>query len=117
YDDPIGVTAAFNMNLLARINRELDADFDLKRFQHQVRYNEEERRVEMHLLSTENQIVHVRRASCAFSFRKGETIWTENSQKFNRVELVDMACKTGFRCEAQWVDTQWPFSQNLLTAV
>jgi len=117
YDDPIGVTAAFNMNLLARINRELEADFDLKRFQHLVRYNEEERRVEMHLLSTENQIVHVRRASCAFSFRKGETIWTENSQKFNRDELIDMAHKTGFRCEAQWIDTQWPFSQNLLTAV
>jgi dimethylhistidine N-methyltransferase len=117
YDDPIGATAAFNLNLLARINRELDANFDLSKFQHVVRYNENERRVEMHLRSTEDQIVHIRRASCAFSFRKDETIWTENSQKFNRDEIVEMAQRSGFRCETQWIDLEWPFSQNLLIAV
>ncbi len=117
YDDPIGATASFNLNLLARINRELDADFDLSKFQHVVRYNEDERRVEMHLRSRQDQIVHVRRASSAFSFRTGETIWTENSQKFNRDEIVDMAQRSGFRCETQWIDQQWPFSQNLLVAV
>lgn len=117
YDDPIGATAAFNLNLLARINRELDANFDLSKFQHVVRYNENERRVEMRLRSTEDQIVHIRRASCAFSFRKDETIWTENSQKFNRDEIVEMAQRSGFRCETQWIDLEWPFSQNLLIAV
>ena len=64
-----------------------------------------------------DQIVHVRRASCAFSFRKDETIWTENSQKFNRDEIVEMAQRSGFRCETQWIDLEWPFSQNLLIAV
>jgi L-histidine N-alpha-methyltransferase len=116
YDDPAGVTAAFNLNLLARINRELDANFDLAQFEHAVRYNEAERRIEMHLRSTSDQVVRIPMAGCTATFRKGETIWTENSQKFNREELVQMAQRTGFRCEAQWVDVEWPFAQNLWVA-
>ncbi len=83
YDDPAGVTAAFNKNLLARINRELDADFDLSRFEHVVRYDEAERRVEMHLRSSEWQRICIRKAGFRFYMREGETIWTESSHKYD----------------------------------
>lgn len=117
YDDPIGVTAAFNLNLLARINRELGASFDLERFRHEVRWNEAERRVEMHLRSTCVQTVRIPRASCTASFTKDETIWTESSRKYFPYEVVEMATRRGFRCDAQWIDAEWPFAQNLLIAV
>jgi L-histidine N-alpha-methyltransferase len=117
YDDPLGVTAAFNLNLLARINRELDADFDLSRFQHVVRYDEDERRIEMHLRSTTAQTVTIRKAECAVTLRKEEMIWTESSHKYGREEVTAMGERTGFRCEAQWVDQEWPFAQSLLVAV
>lgn len=117
YDDPIGVTAAFNLNLLARINRELGANFDLARFRHEVRWNEAERRVEMHLRSTCVQTVRIPRASCTVSFTKDETIWTESSRKYFPYEVVGMATRRGFRCDAQWIDAEWPFAQNLLIAV
>ncbi len=117
YDDPIGVTAAFNLNLLARINRELGANFDLERFRHEVRWNEAERRVEMHLRSTCAQTVRIPRASCTVSFSKDETIWTESSRKYFPDEVVGMATRRGFRCDAQWIDAEWPFAQNLLIAV
>jgi L-histidine Nalpha-methyltransferase len=83
YDDPAGVTAAFNMNLLSRINRELGADFDLKQFRHVARYDDSERRVEMHLLSKVWQRVTIREAGFSFHLREGETIWTESSHKYN----------------------------------
>jgi L-histidine N-alpha-methyltransferase len=117
YNDPIGVTAAFNLNLLARINRELGANFDLERFRHEVRWNEAERRVEMHLRSTCVQTVRIPRASCTVSFTKDETIWTESSRKYFPYEVVGMATRRGFRCDAQWIDAEWPFAQNLLIAV
>src|SRR5713226_3828884 len=117
YDDPAGVTAAFNLNLLARINRELGANFDLSRFRHEVRWNEAERRVEMHLRSTCVQTVRIPRASCTVSFTKDETIWTESSRKYFPYEVVGMATRRGFRCDAQWIDAEWPFAQNLLIAV
>ena len=116
YDDPTGVTAAFNRNLLGRLNRELGADFDLTRFAHEVRYNESERRIEMHLRATSQQSVHIPRAGTVASFREGETIWTESSHKYRREEVVEMGRRTGFRCEAQWVDYEWPFAQSLLIA-
>ena len=78
YDDPAGVTAAFNLNLLARINRELDADFDLRQFEHVARWDAAERRVEMHLRSKREQTVGIRRAGFEARFRKDETIWTES---------------------------------------
>src|SRR5438874_10258319 len=74
YDDPLGVTAAFNLNLLARINRELDADFDLQQFEHIARYNQEMRSVEMHLRSRRSQIVHIPRSGTAIDFAEDETI-------------------------------------------
>ncbi|HVN09597.1 MAG TPA: L-histidine N(alpha)-methyltransferase [Patescibacteria group bacterium] len=116
YDDPTGVTAAFNLNLLARINRELGADFDLQRFDHRVRYDRAERRVEMHLRSTTDQIVRVPRAALEVRFAAGETIWTESSHKYSCGEVVEMSRRCGFRCEAQWVDAEWPFAQSLWIA-
>jgi len=116
YDDPTGVTAAFNLNLLARINRELGADFDLTRFDHLARYNHAERRVEMHLRSVESQQVRIPGAGLTTWLSRGETIWTESSHKYNLFEIVGMSGRAGFRCEAQWVDDEWPFAQNLWIA-
>jgi L-histidine Nalpha-methyltransferase len=116
YDDPAGVTAAFNLNLLARINRELGADFDLSCFKHQVRWNRVERRIEMHLRSTCRQTVHVPAASLRFMLDEDETIWTESSHKYQAEEIPEMAERTGFRCDGQWIDREWPFAQNLLIA-
>ena len=116
YDDPAGVTAAFNKNLLARINRELAADFDLSRFEHVVRYDESERRIEMHLRSTEWQRVTIRKAGFGFSLREGETIWTESSHKYDLKEVVEMGQRTGYRCVGQWCDSEWGFAQNLFFA-
>jgi L-histidine N-alpha-methyltransferase len=116
YNDPAGVTAAFNLNLLARINRELGADFDLAGFQHEARWNSVERRIEMHLRSTRRQTVHVPGASLRFMLDEDETIWTESSHKYKAGEISDMAEGTGFRCDRQWIDREWPFAQNLLIA-
>jgi len=114
YDDPLGVTAAFNLNLLARINRELDGNFDLSRFRHLAQYNVQERRIEMHLRSTLAQTVTIRKAELTVTIQKGETIWTESSHKYASEEIVEMAQKTGFRCDGQWFDHEWAFAQNLL---
>src|ERR1700693_677205 len=116
YDDPLGVTAAFNLNLLARINRELGADFDLAAFRHEARYNIPQQRVEMHLRSTRDQIVTIPRAGCSVSFLKDETIWTESSHKYRAEEISEMAKRSGFRCDAQWIDAEWPFAESLLIA-
>ena len=116
YDDALGVTAAFNLNLLARINSELDADFDLAQFKHVARINHEARSVEMHLRSMCRQTVHVPAAELLVEFLEGETIWTESSHKYSPQEVFSMASTAGFRCEAQWIDEQWPFAENLLIA-
>jgi L-histidine N-alpha-methyltransferase len=116
YDDAIGVTAAFNLNLLARINRELDADFDLTAFRHEARYNSEFRRVEMHLRSTRDQKVNISRAGCSVSFRQNETIWTESSHKYRAEDVAGMAQRNGFRCDSQWLDLEWAFAESLLIA-
>ncbi len=116
YDDPAGVTAAFNLNLLARINRELGADFDLSSYRHQARWNRVERRIEMHLRSMCRQTVHVPAASLRFMLDEDETIWTESSHKYQPEEIPEMAERTGFRCDGQWIDREWPFAQNLLIA-
>jgi dimethylhistidine N-methyltransferase len=117
YDDPLGVTAAFNLNLLARINRELDGDFSLDRFEHEARFNSETRSVEMHLRSARAQTVQIRHARLSVRFEEGETIWTENSHKYTPLEVVRMAENSGFRCMAQWIDREWPFAESLLTAI
>jgi L-histidine Nalpha-methyltransferase len=116
YDDDLGVTAAFNLNLLARINRELYADFDLANFEHLARINHQTRSVEMHLRSRCNQTVNIPAADLRVEFLEGETIWTESSHKYAQDEVFSMALSTGFRCEAQWIDEQWPFAENLLIA-
>jgi L-histidine Nalpha-methyltransferase len=116
YDDPAGVTAAFNKNLLARMNRELSADFDLSCFAHEARWNAAERRVEMHLRSLTRQHIQIPAAALRITLDEDETIWTESSHKYYLGEAADMAERTGFRCEAQWVDEEWPFAQNLLIA-
>lgn len=116
YDDPAGVTAAFNLNLLARLNRELSADFDLSQFRHEARWNQAERRIEMHLRSTERQCVRIPAAGLRIMFEENETIWTESSHKYRPEEVIIMAQETGFRCDSQWIDEHWPFAQNLLIA-
>ena len=116
YDDPLGVTAAFNLNILARINRELDGNFDLPEFEHVALYDERERRIEMHLRARSDQEVRVAAAELDIKIREGETIWTESSHKFNVAEIVRVSEDCGFRCAAQWVDTEWPFAETLLIA-
>jgi L-histidine Nalpha-methyltransferase len=116
YDDEVGVTAAFNLNLLARINRELDADFDLRQFSHAPKMNYEARSVEMHLRSNRNQTVSIPAAEIVVDFLEGETIWTESSHKYSPEEIFQMASDAGFRCKAQWIDQQWPFAESLLIA-
>src|ERR1700722_17400056 len=117
YDDPAGVTAAFNKNLLARINRELDGDFDLGQFEHMVRWDEAERRIEMHLRSKVWQPVTIRKAGFRFYLREGETIWTESSHKYDAKAVVRMGERAGYRCDGQWFDHEWPVAQNLFFAV
>jgi L-histidine Nalpha-methyltransferase len=117
YDDSLGVTAAFDMNILARINRELDANFELAQFRHEARYNEQEQRVEMHLRSLRDQVVKIPEARCSVCFQKDETIWTESSHKYRAENIPAMAKRNGFRCDAQWIDKDWPFAENLLFAV
>jgi len=117
YDDPIGATAAFDLNLLARINRELGGTFDLSGFRHEARWNARERRIEMHLRAAAAQRVRIEAADVEVDFRAGETIWTESSHKFRLEEIPQLAERAGFRCDGRWVDGEWPFSQNLFVAV
>jgi len=114
YDDAAGVTAAFNLNLLARINRELGGDFVLGNFSHQARYDRAQRRVEMHLRARVAQRVFIRDAGFVVNIREGETIWTESSHKFRLREIPQIAARSGFHCAAQWVDDEWPFAESLL---
>ena len=108
YNDASGVTAAFNRNLLVRINRELGADFDVTAFRHLAFYNIERSRIEMHLVSVREQDVHI--ADRQFSFRTGESIRTEHSYKFEVAELARRALACGFRLECAWTDTHGYFA-------
>jgi dimethylhistidine N-methyltransferase len=116
YDDPLGVTAAFNLNVLARLNRELQADFDLRRFRHAALYNEREGRVEMHIESLRAQTVRLGALDLAVTFREGERIHTENSYKYDLEEISRLASETGFARERTWLDAGGRFSSNLLVA-
>jgi len=115
YDDPPGVTAAFNLNLLARINRELGGDFNLRGFEHVARFNKTTSSIEMHIRSRREQVVHVG-DSYAAEFREGETIWTESCHKYTRDSIAELAVASGFRQQAQWLDDEWPFAETLLLA-
>jgi dimethylhistidine N-methyltransferase len=114
YNDSEGVTAAFNKNLLRRMNVELGADFDLEAFRHEAFYNAAAGRIEMHLVSLNGQQVRLNGAS--IHFRCGETIHTENSYKFHVEEFQDLAAGAGFRLVRVWTDAQRLFSVHYLTA-
>ncbi len=116
YDDPLGVTAQFNLNVLARINREFDADFDLNRFVHQIIWNQRDSRIEMHLRSRINQTVAIKALNVQISFAAGETIHTENSYKFTPPMIDSMAVNGGFRIEQSWSDEREWFTVTLLRA-
>lgn len=102
YDDSEGVTAAFNLNLLHRINRELDANFDVDRFAHVATYNREESRIEIYIESLDDQEVTV--GEQAFQFARGERIFTEYSHKYGVDQFVALAAKAGLKMDALWTD-------------
>lgn len=116
YDDSIGVTAAFNKNVLARINRELAGQFSLQDFAHVARWNPKERRIEMHLQALRDLTVRIERADLDVAMRRGETIKTEDSYKFSYDDLLAMTQRAGFHISGHWHDDEWSFSQSLLLA-
>ena len=109
YDDAAGITARFNLNLLARINRELGADFDLDQFTHRAAYRPELGRVEIHLVSRMAQTVRIPGAGLTVDFAEGELIHTENSHKYTLDGLAELAARAGFAEEASWTDRQGLF--------
>ena len=114
YDDPERVTAAFNLNLLKRINEELGGDFVLDRFAHKAIYNREQSRIEMHLVSLADQTVSV--GGQSFDFTEGETIHTENSCKYTVESFAALAEQAGWRAERVWTDANDLFSVHFLAA-
>jgi len=117
YNDALGVTAAFNLNVLARINRELGANFDLRAFQHQAFYNEELGRVEIYIESSREQTVVISKLDLQVQFAQGEQIHTENSYKYDLGDIGKLAAATGFTRAQTWQDQKQQFSSNLLLAV
>jgi dimethylhistidine N-methyltransferase len=116
YDDPLGVTAAFNRNLLVRVNRELGADFDIDAFRHRALWNADESRVEMHLVAERAQHVRIPGASLEVAFEAGETIWTESSYKYRPDQVVRILERAGFRRVEQWTDASNGFAVTLVEA-
>ncbi len=114
YDDAAGVTARFNKNLLAHINRELGADFDLTAFEHRARYDEQDGRIDMHLVSLVAQTVAIPGADITVRFDAGETIHTESSYKHDDAEIAAMAGIAGLHIAAAWRDPEGRFSEVLL---
>lgn len=114
YDDAAGVTAAFNLNLLRRLNREFEADFEIDQFEHRAIFNTAASRIEMHLVSTCPQVVSV--AGTRISFAQGESIWTESSYKYDRTMLDNVTRSAGFRTEQLWTDEHERFWVGFFTA-
>lgn len=117
YDDPLGVTAAFNRNLLVRINRELGGTFDLDAFAHVAIWNPAHNRIEMHLESRADQRVTIARAGLSVPFARGERIWTESSYKYEPSQIDAMGLNAGFTTTEQWIDDEARFALTLLTAI
>ena len=117
YDDPLGVTAAFNLNVLCHINSRLDGDFEVSRFKHRAVWNAAESRVEMHLVSLAHQRVRLAAANVDMVLEEGETIWTESSYKFERRDMVRRLQEAGFETVNQWVDEGDLFALTLARAV
>jgi dimethylhistidine N-methyltransferase len=116
YDDPLGVTAAFNRNLLVRINRELGGDFDVSAFRHRALWNAAASRVEMHRVAARPQRVRIPGASLEVAFQEGETIWTESSYKYRPDEVIRMLERAGFQRVEQWIDEADGFALTLVAA-
>jgi uncharacterized SAM-dependent methyltransferase len=117
YDDPLGVTAAFNRNLLVRINSELGGDFDVSAFAHRAVWKADAQRIEMHLLSLNDQVVRIPAADAIVCFRAGEWIWTESSYKYTPGQIVGMSATAGLATREQWIDDEAQFALTLMMAV
>jgi len=117
YNDALGVTSAFNLNVLARINRELGGNFDLRAFRHNAFYNEARSRIEIYIESLAFQTVRIEKLDLEVEFSAGELIHTENSHKYDLASIAELASSTGFDCSRTWFDDQERFSSNLLLAV
>jgi L-histidine N-alpha-methyltransferase len=113
YNDAQGVTARFNMNILARINRELGGDFELDSFRHKAIWNAADSRIEMHLESLCTQVVYIADLERFVAFRRGETIHTENSYKFTPEMIYKIVSMGGFKLEETWIDEQNWFGVHL----
>jgi uncharacterized SAM-dependent methyltransferase len=116
YDDPLGVTAAFNRNLLVRINRELGGRIDLDAFSHRAVWNAEQRRVEMHLVARAGQVLRIPRAHLAIALEPGEAIWTESSYKYVPEQVDELLRTCGFTPSAQWIDRDDEFALTMAEA-
>jgi dimethylhistidine N-methyltransferase len=116
YDDPLGVTAAFNRNLLVRINRELGGDFAIERYAHRAVWNADESRIEMHLVTRSPQRVRIHASHLDFELKRHEPIWTESSYKYRPGQIVDVLEGSGFQVSAQWLDEVAPFALTLSAA-
>lgn len=116
YDDALGVTAAFNLNLLARLNREFNANFNLRAFRHVARYDETRGRIELYLESLQPQTVALPALALTVNFSADESIHTENSYKYDLASLDELATRTGFARTRTWTDRAGQFSSNLLVA-
>jgi L-histidine N-alpha-methyltransferase len=116
YNDALGVTSAFNLNVLARINRELGGTFNLRAFKHHAFYNEAAGRIEIYIQSLINQSVRIEKLDLEVEFAEGELIHTENSYKYDMTGIRELAAQTGFELSRTWLDSQERFSSNLLLA-
>jgi dimethylhistidine N-methyltransferase len=117
YDDPLRVTAAFNLNLLVRINRELGGNFNLGAFEHRAAWDPRHQRIEMHLVSRRVQEVRIPAADLVVGFRRGEWIWTESSYKYTPDQIIDLGAGAGFATRDQWIDTDAQFALTMFTAM
>jgi L-histidine Nalpha-methyltransferase len=116
YDDPLGVTAAFDKNMLSRINAELGGNFDLRAFDHEARWDARASRVEMHLVSRRDQTVHIPGADVLAHFAPGESIWTESSHKYTPERLLELGRTAGLVPERQWIEPDGRFCTTLFLA-
>jgi L-histidine N-alpha-methyltransferase len=115
YNDKAGITAKFNLNLLARINRELGGNFELEKFKHYAFYNREQHRIEMHLVSNTDQQVYIEALGKNFSFGKGDSIHTENSYKYSLDQIAALAKDSGFRIKKEFTDEKRWFNMALFS--
>ena len=116
YDDPLGVSAAFNLNILIRINQELEADFDVRAFHHRAVWNPDASRMEMHLVSDADQLVRIEAIDLDIDLREGEEIWTESSYKYTPEGLACQLENAGFETVEQWMDEEYAFALTLAIA-